>query len=489
MLLRGYLPLFCTVYCLHVLTSFTDGVNDIGYALSTVDIKERTSIWRKGFYEEGFPIIHGQRFDDENCTGFQHAADNKFDIVLSFHKNDAKFAQVLITELKLKLKDVSISLPRDGSLRLHLIDETSLFVPLLSNSYIESPEMMGEFQTALCRHRFENQIILFPVIVGSLSMRPVYPQLCVCLFSIYDSIWESPESCFSCAAKVICNVLSKRPYVETSFKTFFSMLELQEWSNFRIRNQDILYVSPLLFAGGSNSSHTVAVSAGVSSDAQREVEKNVESNEFIPTLGAGSTCVAIDEESEVDGSDVNSKLKCLGEMENKVKFENSITPLGIVVVSGGGTSDTHGETEENVEKDDSLPTRGTGINSGVIDEGREIKKIVVNYESNGLREAEIQESFEKGKSTLSLETLATSQTSDNLQIKTGNPNNSVTAVVNSCEAGGAGCSEEKDVFITPKRSDLDSESTSHYQCDQKFPAAVHQAMFSKSKRSATCSLC
>ena len=118
------------------------------------------------------------------------------------------------------------------------------------------------------------------------------------------------------------------------------MLELQEWSNFRIRNEDVPDASPLIFAGGSNSSHTVAISAGVSSDVQREVEKNVEKNEFIPTLGAGSSCLAVDEENEVDGSDVNSKLKCPEEMENKVKFENSITSLGIVVVSGGETSDT-----------------------------------------------------------------------------------------------------------------------------------------------------
>ena len=478
MLLREYLPLFCTVYCLHVLTFFTDGVNDDEYKLSTIDIKERTSIWRKGFYEEGFPIIHGQRFDDKNCTGFQHAVNNKFDIVLSFHKYDAKFAQMLIAELKSKLKDVSISLPTEGSLRLHLIDETSLFVPLLSNSYIESPEMMGEFQTALCRHRCENQIILFPVIVGSLSMRPVYPQLCICLFSIHDSIWESPDSCFSCVAKVICNVLSKRPCVETSFKTFFSMLELQEWSNFRIRNEDVPDASPLIFAGGSNSSHTVAISAGVSSDVQREVEKNVEKNEFIPTLGAGSSCLAVDEENEVDGSDVNSKLKCPEEMENKVKFENSITALGIVVVSGGETSDTQGKTEENFEKDESLPTHGTETSSGVIDEGKEFKKNIVNYESDCFREAEIKESFEKGESTLILETLGT-----------GNPNNSVTATVNSCEAGSAGWSEGKDVFITPERSNSDSESTGHYQCDQKFPATVRQPMFSKSKRSATCTLC
>ena len=486
MSLGGYLPLFFTIYCLHVLTFFTDGVNDVEYALSTIDIKERTSIWRKGFYEEGFPIIHGERFDEKNCTGFQHAVDNKFDIVLSFHKYDAKFAQMFITELKSKLKDVSISLPTEGSLRLHLIDETSLFVPLLSNSYIESPEMMVEFQTALCRHRCENEIILFPVIVGSLSMRPVYPQLCICLFSISDSIWESPESCFSCAARVICNVLSKRPCVETSFKTFFSMLELQEWSNFRIRNESVLNVSPLIFARGSSSAHTVAINAIVSKDVQREVEKNVESNEFIPTLGAGGSCVAIDEEREVDGNDVNSQLKCPEEMENKETFENSTMPLGILAVCGERSSDTPGKTEENVERDKSLPFRGTGISSTVIDEGREIKEISVNNESSGLREAEIKESFEKGKSTLTLETLATCQASDNLQIKTGNPNISVTsAVVNSYEAGGTGCSEEKEAFITPKRL----ESPNHYQFDKKFRAAVSQPMLSKSKRSATCTLC
>ena len=138
----------------------------------------------------------------------------------------------------------------------------------------------------------------------------------------------------------------------------------------------------------------------------------------------------------------------------------------------------HGKTEENFEKDESLPTHGTETSSGVIDEGKEFKKNIVNYESDCFREAEIKESFEKGESTLILKTLGT-----------GNSNNSVTAFVNSYEAGSAGWSEEKDVFITPERSNSDSESTGHYQCDQKFPATVRQPMFSKSKRSATCTLC
>ena len=81
-----------------------------------------------------------------------------------------------------------------GVLRLHEIDNSSLIIPLLSPAYLASSHHVEEFHTALCRHRFSEDLLLFPLIVEPLAMRPVYPHLVFTMFSTNGkySGWISP---------------------------------------------------------------------------------------------------------------------------------------------------------------------------------------------------------------------------------------------------------------------------------------------------------
>ena len=169
-------------------------------------IEETTSIFRAAFFQDGCPIIPGQRMLRNHNTV---QSDKNYHIVLSFHRNDTSYGGALMQELRALIPNLNISLPnKDNTKRLHEIDDTDLFIPLLSDNYIQSNELMNEFQTALCRHRYQNRVILFPIIVQQLPLNPAYLQLCLCLFSLPDNIWNSPEHCFENAAIVIFNLLN-----------------------------------------------------------------------------------------------------------------------------------------------------------------------------------------------------------------------------------------------------------------------------------------
>ena len=190
-------------------------------------------------------------------------SDMGFHIVLSFHETDAHYARVLMRKLEAFMPNFKISFPStDNATRLRLIDNTDLFIPLLSNSYIQSSELMDEFQTALHRHRYQSSIVLFPIIVGKLPKYPAYPQICICLFSILDSFWESQDTCLECSASVVCSLLLRKYSKHSaSFKTFLSMLELKEWMTQEeyVKEKLNYDVAPLIFRANAGSAHTVSL--------------------------------------------------------------------------------------------------------------------------------------------------------------------------------------------------------------------------------------
>lgn len=190
-------------------------------------------------------------------------SDQHFQIVLSFHETDARYARVLRLKLETFMPNVNVSFPStDNSTRLRSIDDTDLFIPLLSNSYIQSSELMDEFQTALHRHRYQSSIVLFPIIVGKLPKYPAYPQICICLFSILDSFWESEDSCLEFSASVVCSLLCRKySKYSASFKTFLSMLELKEWmiQEKHVKEKINYDVAPLIFRANAGSAHTVSL--------------------------------------------------------------------------------------------------------------------------------------------------------------------------------------------------------------------------------------
>ena len=199
-------------------------------------IKESTKMWREAICLRKFPICSGTDFfTTTSLRKVQYSNQDKYDVILSYHMGDKAFANILIQHLVMLIPNIKVSVPVDNkSLRLHEIDQSKLIVPLLSQAYVTSSELMEEFHTALCRHRFAEEIVLFPIIVNELPPTPAYPQIVFSLFSLTDHVWsrefvgEPASLCLSAAAAVICNILVREPKVSTAFRTLFSMSELQD---------------------------------------------------------------------------------------------------------------------------------------------------------------------------------------------------------------------------------------------------------------------
>lgn len=173
---------------------------------------------------------------------------------------------MLSSQLQTCVPHLNIFLPTNAkeSSILHVLDQGKLVIPLLSESYVTTPSLMEEFNTVLCRHRFCKGIVMFPIVIGKLPRFPAFPLLTFCFFSTEDAVWESfhdggnkVESCINTASVVVANILIRRPMFENSFKTLFSMRELEHW-NCALAREETTAISPLLFTT-SVSSHQVTI--------------------------------------------------------------------------------------------------------------------------------------------------------------------------------------------------------------------------------------
>lgn len=216
-------------------------------------ICESNSRWRNTAASAQFPIASCTNFNDaDSLRNIEYKSTQNYDIIFSYHFNDEQQSKTLVENLKKIIPDIKTSLPdKNGGLRLHLFDQCKLIVPLLSRDYIESSELMEELHTALCRHRFSNEIILFPIIVEELLPTPVHPHLIPTLFSTKDSMWmrekDPSEACLSTASTVIANILTKKPSVKTSFRTLLSLNEIIGWTDRTINDKSHRSQLPLCY--------------------------------------------------------------------------------------------------------------------------------------------------------------------------------------------------------------------------------------------------
>lgn len=71
------------------------------------------------------------------------------------------------------------------------LDQANCIVPILSPSYIESPECVEEFHVAIWRQRVSDPDapLMLPVQVHSLPQRPTYFHLVDSVVDITDDVW------------------------------------------------------------------------------------------------------------------------------------------------------------------------------------------------------------------------------------------------------------------------------------------------------------
>ena len=232
-------------------------------------VEDVTSAWRTEHYMSGLKFLTNVELADvlnfrPEKKKSDSAKSNKVDVALLYHHGEEPLGQFLLERLQRYLPNATVSLPEDSKARLALLDEATIIVPLLSHSFTDSAELSDELNTALCRQRVTDKLVLFPVSLGPLPSSPAYFRLLWSLLSCSDNFWtsyklisnskadtlfSSSQRCLDFAARVIAYVLTNPKCFQGSYKTLLSTEELLD-STLRFRAKlpvDQLSYNPLYF--------------------------------------------------------------------------------------------------------------------------------------------------------------------------------------------------------------------------------------------------
>ena len=244
------------------------------------------SSWRTEHIISGLQFLPDLKIEDivdltPNEKWSSDGNSNEADIMLSFHKHDRMMANFLVDRLHYYLPQARISFPEEAKVRHSLLDNARLFVPLLSCSFTATAELTEELNTALCRQRFGNKLVLFPVALEPLPSTPSYFHLIWSLISCEDKVWENyhtlakittdelviptAQRCLDYAARMISLILLSPGLFHGSFKTLLSIRELQD-TTLRFRAKlpaNLIGYNPLYFEETKSGHYTSEVKKDV----------------------------------------------------------------------------------------------------------------------------------------------------------------------------------------------------------------------------------
>ncbi|KAJ8037711.1 hypothetical protein HOLleu_18602 [Holothuria leucospilota] len=162
------------------------------------EISEKWEALRRKHFVEKFPDWPNTSpvldFPPTLTDTFSHGqspslCDDTCDIVLSYHEDDEEYAEFMMSLLQHFASELNIQAKgKNEQERLTRIEEGKKIVPLLSPSYIESPEQVEELHIAIWRSRLSLNLI-FPIHLHTLPSRPAYFHLLPCAVSLNDSLW------------------------------------------------------------------------------------------------------------------------------------------------------------------------------------------------------------------------------------------------------------------------------------------------------------
>jgi len=230
-------------------------------------VEDITSNWRSEHILSNFKLLPRVSLELVMNTSerkFSSNSHNETDIALICSEEDSVWAQFLLKRLKYILPNTVISLPEVDQTRNTVLDDAKIIVPLLSASFTKTAELIDELNIALCRQRFSDTLVLFPVYLEALPSSPAYLRLLWSLFSCTDKVWTSSSSivnkyvddslsghdkCLCVAAHMIAFILKNPQWFQDSYKTLLSIEELYE-ASLTLRTQKDIDASsnnPLVF--------------------------------------------------------------------------------------------------------------------------------------------------------------------------------------------------------------------------------------------------
>ena len=230
-----------------------------------------TQQWREKFFAMDFPLLpdvsHALLDQFKSSNRRSHTAENPLHVVLCYHPNQKRFADFFARRVASYVNRPIIERPRDSAEGKALIDKADIVVLFLSWDFLTSPVLVEDANVALCRQRWTDKMVLFPICVDSIPSTPAYFSLLLSLFSVTDGIWENKKLPLKERISWFCTLDSRHAvFLDTaalfasyivcnsscfkgSFKTLLSLQELaksaKEMSNEAGEQRN--YCNPLVF--------------------------------------------------------------------------------------------------------------------------------------------------------------------------------------------------------------------------------------------------
>ena len=113
------------------------------------------------------------------------------DIYIISSSQDSEYCQLLI-QLILSLNSslvIKTFSDESSSVRLIFLDEARVVIPLLSSSFMQSPELVHELNIAWCRQRTTPNLCFLAITVDHLPDKPTYVHLFPSFFNCQDRQW------------------------------------------------------------------------------------------------------------------------------------------------------------------------------------------------------------------------------------------------------------------------------------------------------------
>ncbi|XP_063963013.1 uncharacterized protein LOC129270950 [Lytechinus pictus] len=134
-----------------------------------------------------------QHSDSDTKIGESEAASaTNYDVVISYHSEDQKFVDFICKLLESNAPNLAVkSVAGNKQDNLASLDKADCILPILSPSYIESPECVEEFHVAIWRQRVADPDtpLMLPVQVHNLPQKPTYFHLVHYIVNTTDGVW------------------------------------------------------------------------------------------------------------------------------------------------------------------------------------------------------------------------------------------------------------------------------------------------------------
>ena len=178
---------------------------------------------------------------DVDCAGYalpssaitpKNLSTNE-DVYIISSEEDSQYCQLLRRLILSENPSLIIKSSSDenNSARLSYLDQARLIIPLLSSSFMKSPELVHELNIAWCRQRNNSSLCFLAITLDQLPDKPTYAHIFPSFFNCEDDQWtKTPAQLKEMPSTELANLLTSCTCPQNIVYCFFTAAHfLHEW--------------------------------------------------------------------------------------------------------------------------------------------------------------------------------------------------------------------------------------------------------------------